>query len=149
VWDWNYLRRQRMAGLANRQFVPLITLREIDERGCSAAVWGNGMPTILPKVDYVFVGRYVGGEERIGLAPWADVADTLAGAGIDASNTPIDIDYESTPQSITQWVQGVPLIDPDAFPQLEAHQLLDEEAVAGAEPFLAGRAGSAVHSFPV
>lgn len=144
VWEWNYRRRERMAATDDGRFVPLIWLREIDGRDCLVTLWGNGMPTTLPQVDYVFVGKYVDGQERVGLATWAEVVDVVTRAGVDGSKRPIDIDYKHTPPAIAEWVEGVPLIDPRALPSLEPHQILDEEAVTGAESFAAERGGASV-----
>lgn len=144
TWEWNYRRRERDAALAGRQVVPLIRLREIDGRASLVTVWGNGMPIILPAVDYVLVGRYVNGQERVGLAPWVEVADVVARAGIAVGNMPLDINYESTPSAIRQWVDSVQLIDPSTLPLLQPEQLLDEEAAVGGQRLLDQRGGGSL-----
>jgi len=140
VWAWNYRRRDRADMLANAKFVPLINFTAVDGRASLSTVWGEGMPTLLPKVDHVFVGRFVDGERRFGLASWKEVQEVVDRAGISVEQGPLDLNYETTPEAIAHWVAEIPLVDLDSTPLLEPEQLLDEEAVAGTQRILAGHA---------
>jgi hypothetical protein len=87
TWEWNYHRAER-AQRNPRLFVPGITFSRIENHPSRVVVWGEGMPILLPEVDYVLVGRVVSGEARFGLAPWSEVVEVVRRAGLDATNDP-------------------------------------------------------------
>lgn len=91
------------------------------------------MPVLLPKVDYVLVGRSGSGEPRFGLAPWSEVAEIIERAGFDTTNDPLELAYITTPPPIANWVAHIPMIDIGALEQLRADQILDDELIAVAE----------------
>ena len=131
AWEWNYHRAERQRrdpGL----FVPGIFFFRIEGRISRVVFWGEGMPILLPKVDYVLVGRVVAGEKRFGLAPWSDVLNIVRLAGWDATEDPLKLAYRATPPPIENWVANIPLIDVEALERLSADQILDEELIAAA-----------------
>jgi hypothetical protein len=131
AWEWNYHRAERQRrdpGL----FVPGIFFFRIEGRISRVVFWGEGMPILLPKVDYVLVGRVVAGEKRFGLAPWSDVLNIVRLAGWDATKDPLKLAYRATPPPIENWVANIPLIDVEALERLSADQILDEELIAAA-----------------
>ena len=148
VWEWNYRRSERARILANTQFLPLINFVAVEDRPCLSTIWGEGMPTLLPKVDHVFVGRFVDGERRFGLASWAEVLEVVSDAGVSTEETPLDINYQTTPDSIARWLAELPLIDLASIPVIEPERLLDEEAVGGGQRFLDGNAGGSSGILP-
>jgi hypothetical protein len=132
AWAWNY-------GLAEHQrynpdcFVPTIRFFRIDRRASTVVASGDGMPVLLPKVDYVLVGRSVSGEPRFGLAPWSEVAEFIERAGFVTTNDPLKLAYLTTPSPIANWVAQIPMIDVGALEQLRADQILDDELIAAAK----------------
>jgi hypothetical protein len=57
------------------------------------------------------------------------------GAGLDATNDPLKLDYRVTPPPIADWVANIPLIDLDALEKLSADKILDDELIAAAREF--------------
>jgi hypothetical protein len=130
-WAWNY----HLAECKWRNpscFVPTIAFFQIEGRPSRVVAWGDGMPILLPKVDYVLVGRDVSGEPRFGLAHWAEVAEVVERAGFDPKNDPLTLAYFTTPRPIADWVANIPLIDFDALKQLRADQVVDDELIVAA-----------------
>jgi hypothetical protein len=132
AWAWNY----RLAEHQRRNpdcFVPTIRFFRIDRRASTVVAWGDGMPVLLPKVDYVVVGRSVSGEPRFGLAPWSAVAEIVERAGFATTNDPLTLAYSATPLPIANWVPQIPMIDLGSLEQLRADQILDDELIAAAK----------------
>jgi hypothetical protein len=131
IWAWNYhlseCRRQNPDC-----FVPTIRFFRIHRHAGAAVAWGDGMPFLLPKVDYVLVGRDVAGEVRFGLAPWSEVVEVITRAGFDTTNDSVKLSYATTPRLISNWVADIPLIENSALDQLGAYQILDDELIAAA-----------------
>jgi hypothetical protein len=131
AWAWNY----HLAECKWRNpscFVPTIAFFRIEGRPSRVVAWGDGMPILLPKVDYVLVGRDVSGEPRFGLAPRTEVAEVVERAGFDPKNDPLKIAYFKTPRPIADWVANIPLIDINALKQLRADQIVDDELIVAA-----------------
>jgi hypothetical protein len=136
AWAWNY----RLTEHQRRNpdcFVPTIRFFRIDRPANTVVAWGDGMPVLLPKVDYVLVGRSVPGEPRFGLAPWSEVAEIIERAGFGTANDPLELTSLTTPPPIANWVADIPMIDVGALEQLRADQILDEEIVAAAKESIA------------
>lgn len=132
AWAWNY-RLAEHQGRNPDRFVPTIKFFRIDQPANTAVAWGDGMPVLLPKVDYVLVGRYISGEPRFGLAPWSEVAEIVERAGFGTTNDPLKLAYFTTPLPIADWVAHIPMIDIRALEQLRADQILDDELIAAAQ----------------
>ena len=136
VWTWNDQRadlKRRKAG----RFVPKITFTRIEGRLSRTVIWGEGMPIVLPQVDYVFVGRMVADEQRVGLASWPEILEVAKRAKFDTSKDPLNLAYLVTPQPIAEWVATIPLIDFEALrsERVAAYQVLDDELIAAAHQF--------------
>jgi hypothetical protein len=132
AWAWNY----RLAEHRRRNpdcFVPTIRFFRIDRPANTVVAWGDGMPVLLPKIDYVLVGRSVSGEPRFGLASWSEVAEIIERAGFGITNDPLKLAYLTTPPPIANWVARIPMIDIDALERLRPDQILDDEIIAAAE----------------
>jgi hypothetical protein len=90
------------------------------------------LPIILPKVDYVLLGRDVGHEKGYGLAAWLEVEDVVRRAGFDTTKDPLDLRYFLTPPPIAEWFANIPLIDLTALSLLPAYEILDDELISAA-----------------
>jgi hypothetical protein len=133
AWTWNYRRAERNR-LNIRCFVPRIMFSVIKEHPRRVIVWAQGTPVLLPKVDYVLVGRIARGEKRYGLASWSELLEIVQRAGFDTTRNPITLDYAAMPPSIAHWTENIPLIDPAALSRahIEAYQIVDDELVEAA-----------------
>jgi hypothetical protein len=131
TWEWNYHRAEREW----RNPDVFSFFFRIEGRPCRLVTWGEGMPILLPKVDYILLGRVVSGDARFGLAPWSEVLEVTRRGGVDATNDPLKLDYRVTPAPIADWVANIPLIDVDALERLSADKILDDELIAAARDF--------------
>jgi hypothetical protein len=132
TWEWNYHRAER-AGRSPSLFIPVIRYLLSEGRCCRAVIWGEGVPALLPKVDYVLVGRIVAGERRVGLASWSEIQDVAKRAGFDPGTDPLKFAYLVTPPVVADYVANIPLVGVDGLNVLSAYQVLDAELFADAE----------------
>lgn len=131
AWAWNYHLGERKWRNPSC-FVPTIMFFRVDGRPSRVVVWGEGMPVLLPKVDYVLVGRQVSGEPRFGLAPWSEVEEVVRRAGFDFNSDPLKLAYFRTPGPIADWVANVSLIDPESPERLRVDEIVDDELIVAA-----------------
>jgi hypothetical protein len=131
AWTWNYHLAQRKWRNPSC-FVPTIMFFRIEGRPSTVVIWGDGRPVLLPKVDYVLVGRHVSGENHVGLAPWSAIVDIVERADFDTANDPLKLAYFRTPPPIANWVANIPPIDVSALERLRVDEILDDELIAAA-----------------
>jgi hypothetical protein len=132
AWTWNYRKPDWIARAGDQQFVPTIMPVAVENTPSLVLVWALGMPVLLPKVDYVLVGRDDAGVKRYGLAPWPDVLAQLRRAAIDVDGDPLDIKYATTPAPIARWVATIPEVDLKTLPRLSFPEIIDTELVEAA-----------------
>jgi hypothetical protein len=133
AWDWNYRPAEWTEKVHDWPFVPHIGVLEVDGSPRLSAVWPPmGMPILLPKVDYVLVGRRISGEQRFGLATWAEILDVVRLSGMDAGREPLDLRYFRTPDPIMKFFNDIPLIDLDTVPRLPLDEVFDSEILEAA-----------------
>jgi hypothetical protein len=147
AWSWNYQRGVRER-LNSRCFVPTIQFARIEGRPHRVVTWGEGMAILLPRVDYVLIGRIVAGEPQFGLASWSEVLEVVQRSGFDTTQDPLKLKYTVTPPLIADWVSNIPLIDFDAFKRehLYPYQIVDEEVIAAARDTLDRDMGMSDHA---
>ena len=133
MWQWNYQFAERKERSGARCWVPKIMFRRINGRPSRVVVWPLGMPTFLPRVDHVLIGRFFAGEQRFGLASWSEVLEVVQRAGFNTTKDPLELEYIVTPSQIAEWVANIDLIDLDALERLADDKVLDEEAIAAAQ----------------
>jgi len=105
AWAWNYHRTEQ--DWRNPSLV-VPTIMFLNGRPCTVAVWGDGAPFLLPRVDHVLIGRHVRGEKHFGLAPWPAVVEVIDRAGFDTAKGPIKLSYFTTPQASKTWSPTYP-----------------------------------------
>jgi len=132
AWKWNYNKPQLSAEVGERQFVPSIMTVAVANTPSLVVVWALGMPVVLPKVDFVLVGREESGVKRYGLAPWSDVLVQVRRAGIDVSSDPLDIQYPVTPDPIARWVAEIREVDLKTLPRLSLSEIIDSAILEAA-----------------
>jgi hypothetical protein len=57
IWTWNRSRKKLQRQVGDSKFVPRIIFIRIDQQIFSAAVWPDGIPALIPPVDYLIVPR--------------------------------------------------------------------------------------------
>jgi hypothetical protein len=131
AWEWNYHLAECNWRNPNL-FVPMIMFFHIEGRPSRVVIWPEGIAALLPRADYVLVGRVVSGEARFGLARWSEVLEVVRRAGLDATQDPLKPAYLVTPSPIADWVANIPLIDLEALERLSADRILDGELITAA-----------------
>lgn len=128
VWDWNSSRTSRMEKLGQDQFIPLIMYFDVDGKTCTAAIWPEALPVILPVVDMVLIGRKGSGDSQsFSFIPWRTIADFLVGVGFAEEKTGFNLHYEKAPQNVLDFVNALPETDLSSLIKLSPDQVLDEE----------------------
>ena len=135
AWHWNYTLAVRRARLGDAQYLPPIMYFGIAGQARTLAVWGEGMPAFLPRVDFVFIGRPQGDEKVFGLASRQQLTEILNSAGYQSGEDGFDLNYASVPQSIADFVAGIPEVDRSSLTWLTPDKVLDEELVVQAKAF--------------
>ncbi len=140
-WKWNYRRAQRQEQAGEAQFVPMIMYFKAAGAVQTAAVWPEGMPAILPRVDAFLIARTgvdAAGRHRqvFCLAPWREVSDTLVKAGIPAQEGGFDVNYAEPPSLILAYIAALSETNLDDITKLSPDKVLDEDLVrqAGNRP---------------
>jgi hypothetical protein len=132
AWMWNYKKPEWLAKAGDQQFVPSIMPVAVGNTPSLVVVWALGMPVLLPKVDYVLVGRDDSGIKRCGLSAWPDVLAQLRRAALDVDGDPLDVNYPTTPAPIARWVAEIPEVDVKTLPRLSFPEIIDTELVEAA-----------------
>jgi hypothetical protein len=136
AWAWNYQYPARCDEFERSAFVPAIFFHRIEGRPSRVVVWPRGMSIMLPRVDYVLLGRVIEGEKRYGMAPWPEVEHVVRRCGFDMTKDPLDLRYFRTPEPIVDWIVNKPLVDTKALERLPAYTILDDELLAAARESL-------------
>jgi hypothetical protein len=140
IWRWNLEREKRQAEVGVDCFVPRIFLIEQEGRIRSAAVWPDGIAALLPKVDYLAVGReelaprsfFSGAKRDIVLAEWK-AAEALLAAHSSQDGEGWRLDYSSPPDDIKKFVRSLPASD-KKIPGVTPDSVLNAELVAKCSP---------------
>ena len=138
AWRWNFHRRQLQDTYADDAFVPKVLLVSLDGRPVRAATWGDGIPLVVPQVEYFIVVRDalkprglfgLGNKEKDFVwVPWGDARDLLERhrrAGV----ADFLLDWKRTPKDVVDFVQALRPA-PVETKRLSPDKVLDEELVA-------------------
>jgi hypothetical protein len=137
AWEWNYDCAERRDRLNLHAYVPTILFWRIDGRASRVVVWGEAMPILLPRVDYVIVVAESSRTRQTGVASWDEVAALAKRAGFETGKAPIELRYLTPPPLIADWVARIPRIELKPHEKLHAYQILDAELVAAAREEIA------------
>jgi hypothetical protein len=145
AWEWNYHCAERRERLDLQAYVPTILFWRLEGRASRVVVWGEAMPILLPRVDYVVVARDTSDKPQVGLAAWDEVVEVAKRAGFDTGKQPLELRYLVPPPAIADWAANLPLIDLKSYARLHPYQILDEELIEAARD---GTAQGEPHSVP-
>lgn len=139
TWRWNYDVPERQSELGDTRFVPRImyVLNEGEIR--TIAVWGDGIPILLPKVDLVIVPRsqlaprawFRKKEDAVHFS-WAELEPTLKRFRKDRTGA-YELFYDSTPAEIEQLIRNKKPA-PQQLTGVPFDQILNREMVEKANP---------------
>lgn len=136
IWRWNHGRDRRQAAIGESRFVPRIMCLDVDGAARSAVVWPDAIPSLLPQVDYLLIGRDQLAPRRLllkkrdaVLVSWA-AADAL----IRQHSTTVEgpaflLNYEAPPPALVDFVTKLPPSSRE-LKGISADSVLDAELVA-------------------
>lgn len=137
VWRWNRDRAGLQAAVGEKKFVPRIMLAAIDGQPATAAVWPDGIPVVVPPVDYLIIGRQALSPKRFlfifkrkgfVLMPWVDVLPTLLAHGTQDDAGTMTLTYERPPAAIVAFVKALPE-NARTIEGLPSDRVLDREII--------------------
>ena len=137
AWRWNRDRRRRQEAVGNGVFVPRISWVDVDGEPRTGAVWPDALPTVLPEVDLVIVGRQELAPRRFLLrrpdivpVPWRQLAPLLAAYPAGAEPLPHrELLADPPPAELVAFVRDLPS-HRGRVQALPAHQVLSAELLA-------------------
>jgi hypothetical protein len=133
---WNRGRAERQAQVGDTKSIPRIAFVRVGGEARSAAFWPDGgIPTVIPRVAYLIVGREkIGfeqppGEENHALVAW-EVARSLLERYdfIETDNSFVLDDGAQSPGDLARSIRSLPAYSGE-FAPLSADEVLDRELV--------------------
>ena len=135
IWRWNFKRLEVQAMVGESHFVPRIFFLNIDGDAKSAVVWPDAIPSLLPKVAYLVVGRRELAPKRL----FRQASDTARIAWWQAERVIRDhssttgggflLNYSAPPRDVVELVRShLPRKEP--LQGIAADAVLDAELVA-------------------
>jgi hypothetical protein len=135
IWTWNRGRKRLQTQIGDSKFVPRVIFVRIEQQVFSAAVWPDGIPALIPPVDYLIVPRkemapkrlFRRVEDRVLLA-WADANPLLERYGSRRYGDAIALDYDRPPREVASFVESLRNDDRQVI-GVSADQVLDRELI--------------------
>jgi hypothetical protein len=135
IWTWNRSRKELQAQIGDSQFVPRIIFARIGRQIFTAAVWPDGIPALVPLVDYLIVPRketapkrfFRRVEDRVLLA-WSDARSFLERYGSRTYGDTIALNYAQQEKEVTNFVESLARDDRQII-GISADQVLDRELI--------------------
>lgn len=131
AWHWNYTQPRRQAACGNRQFVPQILYMNIAGHARTVAVWGDGLPTLLPPVGFVLVARPGLNGNEFGFVSWEQLTQLLTTIGYQSGPEGFNLNYLARPEAVVDFVENIMTADISELSRFSPHHVLDEELVSG------------------
>jgi hypothetical protein len=116
IWRWNYERRAFQDRVGEGIFVPRISFFRVAAQVCTACVWADGIPIVLPKTDAVLIYRDQFAPRRwfrrkpgVACAPW-DIALHHFNPSHQADEPLLHFfpKHSSVSNEIASWIQSLP-----------------------------------------
>ena len=130
VWQWNYTRRTRQAGLGARVHVPPMKLIVYAGEVATAQLWPDAIPIALAVPDYFLVARKAlaptAGQADLVVVPTITVMEQVA-AFCSRREGAMVLDYDTPPPELRAFVQG--LAPTPRITVLTADSVLDRETL--------------------
>jgi len=143
VWKWNIRRSAMQQQFDDALFVPRILFFKLDNRVITATVWGDAMPILLPKTDYVLVCRKQFAVHQLDpeametcVVPWHKLTPELSSFPVHQDPiTHFELNYFEPPPKVIEIVQSQVASQPGVCQALRNDEVLNQEIV---EKALAG-----------
>jgi hypothetical protein len=135
IWKWNYGRQALQTDVGNMKFVPRIRFGRVDGNLATIAVWADGIPVVVPPVDYLFVPRkelapkkFFKRTEDVTLVSWKVALPVLLRHSTKKYGEAIALDYERPPKEVAAFIASLPA-DTRGLSVLAEDSVLDRELV--------------------
>jgi hypothetical protein len=135
AWSWNLDRQRLQNNLGESKFVPIVLFIFIDGEVKTSAIWPDGIPIAVPKVDYLIVPRKQLAPRRLfqrvedrTIVALRDALPILHKHGTTDTGGTLVLDYNVPTDEIAKYVTSLPS-DEREIKRLSADQVLDRELV--------------------
>lgn len=136
VWEWNKNKEKLQSDVIDDVFVPTIMFFNYQGKVVRACVWPDAIPSIIPPVDIMIIGRKELAPRRLfkktedmAIGMWNDFQPLLNSYMNRMEGSAYYLYYESVPKEIKKTIQKLSSIDLDSLERLSADNVLDEELV--------------------
>ena len=136
VWNWNSQAEERQADVEEDVFVPSIMILEYQGNTATACVWPDAIPSIIPPVDLLIIGRkqlaprrFFRKKEDMAVGKWDDVVLLLEKYCSRRDGEAYCLSYETIPPAIQTYVRGLEPVPMSDLTGLPVDQVLDREIV--------------------
>jgi hypothetical protein len=133
VWRWNLSIPGRQARAGESKFVPRITFLNLEGSTVTMALWPDGIPIVVTKVDYLYVPRELLAPRRFlrkrmdrTLVAWELALPILLKYGIQEEQGVISLNYMEPPSAVARFIRSLPA-ESRVIAGLAADGVLDRE----------------------
>lgn len=135
-WLWNNNKESLQKEVADDMFVPSIMLLNYEGRVVTACVWPDAIPSIIPPVDILLIGRrelaprkLFKKVEDMAIGNWESAKPILEKYKKKMHGSAYYLQYQSVPNEIKKHIKSLESFDISSLERLSADQVLDEELV--------------------
>jgi hypothetical protein len=133
AWRWNWSRTQIQAGVGESKFVPRIMFMNLGGTTVTVAIWPDGIPMVVTRVDYLCVPRkelapskFFRKKEDTTFVAWNEALPVLLKHGTQNGDGSISLNYMTPPSDVVKFVQSLPA-ENRVIAGLSADRVLDRE----------------------
>lgn len=136
AWSWNFARNNLQDALGESKFVPRVMFMLIDGQPATVAVWPDGIPIAVPRVDYFLVPRkelaprrFLRRIEDQALVAHEQVLPIFRRFSAARPDGVLVLNYVSAPREIKAFVEGLPSNERE-ITGVPADKVMNRELVA-------------------
>ncbi|MDJ0793754.1 MAG: hypothetical protein QNI98_05860 [Woeseiaceae bacterium] len=135
LWEWNFNKEDLQGSVEDDVFVPKIMLVKRNGIPITAAVWPDAIPSVLPEVDYLLIGRQELAPRRLFkkqddmvVVAFSEMRELIDKYKTKMHGSAYYLFYESVPDEIKKAIQRFSPHN-DELEGLPVDQVLDREIV--------------------
>ena len=136
AWEWNHGKEKLQNEVTDDVFVPSIMLINYQQKIVTACVWPDAIPSIIPPVDILLVGRkelaprkLFTKAEDMAIGNWDEIQPLLDSHKNKMHGEAFYLSYQKVPEKIKNYIQHMKPIDLSSLERLSFDQVLDRELV--------------------
>jgi hypothetical protein len=136
AWKWNYKKEELQGSLSDDIFVPSIMFLSYRGIPVTAAVWPDAIPSVIPEVDVLLIGRidlapkkFFKKTEDMVVGDWEEFQPLLDMHKSKMHGNSYYMYYESVPKKIKKAIKNLKPSGEDELQGLGKDQVLDREIV--------------------